>query len=328
MGLNDTKSNRSTLPFLAIALAFALPANASSPEDDARAEELFKDAKALMAAGQIDQACPKFELAKHIGAGGGAALALALCHESEGRIATALAEFREALALAVSAKRSDRVELAQARIAHLEQTVSTLIVVAPIGTELQVNGAPWDPTHSGVAIPLDPGNYVVRADDGRNNAWEATVHIGSERTAQRLEVPDLQGRLTHAIATSKRAPTDTSSEQSAHAMDGRRVVALSAIGLGVASLSASAYFGLRAMSARNTATCGDHVCPGQSPLYGRAHSMATAATATAILGLAGIGTGVLLLIARHRDSGTKEEATRLVPQVDVHAGGIAIVGTF
>src|SRR5256885_11898030 len=99
---------------------------AATPEDEARADALFREAKALMAEGKVGVACRKLEEAKHLAVGGGTVLALALCHEQEGRGATALVDFREALALAVDAKRGDRVRLAEEHLARLEANVSRL----------------------------------------------------------------------------------------------------------------------------------------------------------------------------------------------------------
>src|SRR5579872_4584840 len=71
-----------------------------SPADAQYAEQLFQEAKGDMSEGRVDMACTKLEAVRRIDGGGGTVLALAVCHEKQGREATALGEFREARLLA------------------------------------------------------------------------------------------------------------------------------------------------------------------------------------------------------------------------------------
>jgi len=308
--------------------AEALSAQAVTPADEAQAEELFREGKALMAEGYVHFACPKFALAKRIGKGGGAALALAVCHEKDGQLVAALAEFRDALVVAEASNRPDRVSLAHTHIAQLERTVSTLTIVAPTGVHVRLNDAPWEPSRYNVPIPVDPGDYVVRAEAAGKCVWQVTVHVGLVQTAQRLDVPNVDPMPAPTKSKPGRAPIVTHHDGDSHSSSKRLVLARLAIGVGAAAIGGSAYAGLSALSERTAATCGDRICPGKSAQYEHARSMATAATAIGAIGLAAIGSGFAFLITSHKGSDARNQPTRFVPRIEFGASTVTVVSSF
>src|SRR6185369_7977058 len=74
----------------------ALAAAQNASDTKAKANELFADGQHLIAAGDFDGACSKFEASLQLLDRLGVRLNLADCHERQGRTATAWAEFREA----------------------------------------------------------------------------------------------------------------------------------------------------------------------------------------------------------------------------------------
>src|SRR5262245_39437134 len=118
------------LPLALAAATSTAPVRAEPTDaDKTLAAALFREGKALMDKAEVDKgdyapACGKLEESQRLDPGGGTILNLALCHEKQGRPATAWAEFIEALGIARRDHRQARIDLAEEHIAKLEPTLS------------------------------------------------------------------------------------------------------------------------------------------------------------------------------------------------------------
>ena len=123
--------------------AYAEPVSAS---DRALAQSLFDEGRSLLESGHVHEACDRFSRSLKIEPGGGTLLNLAVCHEKEGRVATAYVEHNTALSQALREGRADREAIARKHIAVLAPIVPRLRFVratdAPAALTLLLDGAP------------------------------------------------------------------------------------------------------------------------------------------------------------------------------------------
>ncbi|WP_437666966.1 hypothetical protein [Sorangium sp. So ce1182] len=192
---------RSTsLLFIAAVKAFVCSeALAQANDDDKRnrAEALNREAAVEMAAGNYKSACPKFnQVVELVPSGIGAKMSLAKCYEGWGRLASALKTYQLAELAAKNAK-DPRREAALAKVAELEVKVATLRVVVPRpvaalpGLEITLDGEVLRPEAWNKPMPMDRGNYVLRATATGKQPWTIDVHISPDgfvasRTVQML----------------------------------------------------------------------------------------------------------------------------------------------
>ncbi|KYF60903.1 hypothetical protein BE15_43530 [Sorangium cellulosum] len=172
----------------------------SDADKRARAEVLNKEAAVEMAAGKHASACPKFkQVVELVPSGIGAKMSLAACYEQWGRLASALKAYRQA-EQAAKAARDPREAAAQARAAQLQAQVATLRVVVPNpvaalpGLEITLNGEVLGPDALNKFVPIDRGNYTLRATAKGKQPWTIEVHVSPDgfaasRTVQMLRDP-------------------------------------------------------------------------------------------------------------------------------------------
>jgi hypothetical protein len=164
------------------------------------ATELFKEGRALMSQGSYAAACPKLEESQRLDPGGGTLLNLALCHELEGRTATAWSEFHASLAFARLDGRDDREEQARHHIDALEpRLVRLTISVRPEDQipdlAVSCDDSPIGSPAWGAAIPVDPGQHVIEAQAPGHVAWRVAVDLATEGTSQTVRIPLLESQV-------------------------------------------------------------------------------------------------------------------------------------
>jgi hypothetical protein len=158
------------LPVVSIGLltGWIATAQAQTETRTAVAEALYRQARDLMAAGKLDQACPKFAESQRLDPATGTLLNLAACHEKQGKIASAWLEYSDAMVAARRDGREDRVSYARDRIAELEPKLSRLTLLLAPGADLpnltlELDGSSVGQAVVGVPTPVDPGKHTVRA---------------------------------------------------------------------------------------------------------------------------------------------------------------------
>jgi hypothetical protein len=152
----------------------------------AAAQALFEQGRDLLRAGRASEACPKLEESQRLDAAMGTLLALALCHEAEGKLASAWVEFSGVLSLAVREGHAEREHLARKRVEALKPRLSTLelrvsdAVRAINGLVVRQNDVGLGHEAWNQPVPVDGGEYRIRVQAPGFVAWEGVAHVKPE----------------------------------------------------------------------------------------------------------------------------------------------------
>lgn len=247
-----------------LGLLLSMPALAQ-PADAALAEQLFEEGKRLLEEEKYGEACPKLAESHRLDPAGGTILLLAQCHEAQGKLATAWAEYKESLARAVEAGNTRRERISRERIAALAPLLSTLTIQVPPevarlpGFRLTRGGVPLGSVLWGTAMTVDPGSHEIQASADGFEVWSQRVEIQPRADRASLTVPMLRALPEATPAASSSSLPAASSEppvsSSAPALppplpaaESSRTVAFVSIGVGVLGLGLGTYFGLRSFS--------------------------------------------------------------------------------
>jgi hypothetical protein len=324
---------------------FALEAKADpSGAERALAEALFRQAKELMTEGRIAEACSKFGESQRLDPGGGTLLNLAVCHEREGKLATAWGEFKEALAHARKEGRADRIELAEAHIAALEPQLPELALNVPEDTcqgelRILIDGYALRKPAWGAPMPVDPGNHVIEANcsdtSARVQTWSKNVQV-SVKDRARIDVPRFE-RVAEAAppaVTTSATPTPTEPALVEHTEDPgkrQRLAGYVALGAGVVGLGLGGYFGLKAIDQRSESDdkCPRDVCTDEGlELNEDARRNARLSNISLGIGLVSTVVGAWLVLSAEGPVTTKRKAALLPFSVEAFAtphGGMCSV---
>jgi hypothetical protein len=196
---------RAVLPVVLALLALpgrpALGAGRDHDADVALAEALFQEGRRLLENGDAATACPKLAESLRLDEATGTLLALAMCHEFEGRLASAWAEYAEVIVRAQREGRPDREQAARRSVRALEPRLSTLTVEVPDaaaavdGLRVERDGVALAAPAWSTAVPVDPGPHVVGASAPGRRPWSAALQIGAVADRTAVTVPVLDPEL-------------------------------------------------------------------------------------------------------------------------------------
>ncbi|HLK92094.1 MAG TPA: hypothetical protein VKZ18_19535 [Polyangia bacterium] len=181
--------------------------------DVALAEALFQEGKRLLERGEVAAACPKLAESLRLDEATGTLLALAMCHEAEGRLASAWAEYAGVVARAQTEGRMDRERAARQSVRALEPRLSTLIVEVPEGAaaleglRVERDGVALAAAGWSTAVPVDPGLHVVAARAPGRTPWSTSLRIGAAAEHLTVTVPVLAPQAPGEASAEGRAPT-------------------------------------------------------------------------------------------------------------------------
>ncbi len=293
-------------------MLLAPSARADETGDKAVAEALFRAAKEQKDKGNLAEACPKFAESHRLDPKPGTILNLALCHEAEGKTATAWADFGEAATLASRAKQGDREKFARGKAAELEQKLSYVTFTPPAelandtSLSVSVDGKALTAAAIGTKVPLDPGDHTIEAKAAGKLPWSSNVTIAEGPSEKTITIPSLEPEKANEPAPPPSAEPVAPPPNEGSSSDGsvQRLAGWIAIGVGAAGIGVGGIFGMRTLSAKDDvdAHCAGSFCDAEGlEANDRAYTSATISTIGffAGAGVAVLG-AVLLLTAPSR----------------------------
>jgi len=174
--------------------------SANAQPAGSKADELYDNGRALLAANKFVEACAAFEQSQKLESAVTTLIALATCREKLDQLATALKLFLEAERQTRSASDDKTLQLHQIaleRAAQLERRVSKLTISVPAESKIArleilrdkeiIPAEKWN--H---ALPVDGGTYTITARAPSVNDWSTRVTLANGSDSGTVGVPDLR----------------------------------------------------------------------------------------------------------------------------------------
>lgn len=323
-----------------------------SAENRAAAEVLFRDAKALSDKEQYDLACPKFQESHRIDPKPGTILNLAVCHEKQGKVASAWLDYLEAASFAARAGQKDREAFAKEQAEKLDKTIPRLVVRVPEttpGIVVKLDAAVVSEGVWGRATPINPGDHAIEATAPGYKAWSSILKIENKPGNVDAIVPKLDVETAGSpVDKPKDPPKGEGTKGNAnpdpptkHKMPDKPAPSRFnaplwvGVGLGAVGLAGMIYgtvYGAETLSLRDAGNveCGpppDETFCTKKGLELQAQAAATApySTAGVIVGGIGLGAGAALILVGLRKTNTKTKTPNkawVLPHVDRTGAGV------
>jgi hypothetical protein len=265
-------------------------------------------------------------------------LALAICHEGEGKTATAWAEFSEVASEAAKRRQTDRQAFASRHAKALADTLSHLTVVVPAevasvsGLEITKDGELVTPTTWGAPLPVDPGKHTVEARAPGRSTWRATVEVSANGGAQTVDVqlapapPVEPAPVPVAIAPPPPPPPATETVHPTRTLG----IVLGSVAL--ASLGTGIAFGAAALSKNSDATslCSRSHCDNPTAVHDsrQARDLAVFADVGIGVGVVALGAAAYLFLRAAERPVPSTGAVEVAPLATRHGLGLGIASEF
>ncbi|WP_437330979.1 hypothetical protein [Sorangium sp. So ce381] len=312
--------------------------------DKALAEGLFQDGKRLMDEGKLQEACPKLAESQRVDPTVGTLLNLAVCHEKEGKTASAWAEFTEASSLAASAGQQDRAQFAAKRASELEARLTRLVLDAAQATQtapamtITLNGKELSAAAAaGSGIPVDPGTATIEAKAPGKQPWSQRVTLDPGPSTTRVTIPPLADVAVQAAKAAPPAPPrppPARPEAARPEATGNPMRALGFVagGVGIAGLGVGAVFGVLTIQKAGDVEEG---CSGsfrcsradvEANESARTKAMVSNIAIGAGLACLGAGVAMVLMSPRSPEQAAAVERVWVAPSVASDGGRVVLGG--
>ncbi len=313
-----------------IALVLVLlvaPAQADEPDQpqvQTAAEALFLQGRTLMAEGQTEEACKRFEESRRIEPAIGTTMNLARCYLKLGRTASAWLLYRETAANARALGQLDREEHARRELLAIEPDLAKLVIEAEPAllsdrrVQILLDGALVASSVMGSEVPVDPGSHQIVVRTARAELWTGKADVEARNTQQvlipHLEVPP--DPLPPAPTAAKPRPSRAAAPvESSEWLTSRRKVALVFAGAATLSAGYAIFETFRAASANDDSdpdTCKEGATCSQAAIDNRERAFDSAGRANLAAGISGaclLSAGILWVLGAPPEQPISAQAT-------------------
>ena len=272
------------------------------------AQALFEEARTLMNAGRYDEACEKLSESQRVDPASGTLLNLAVCHEKQGKTATAWAEYSDVVAATRREGNAERQRIASHRIAELEPKLCRLSIASSADVPkatlvVRIDGSQLSPAALETPLPLDPGTHLVEIESAGRTLWSGPVNFARDGVTNVVTLVGVQ------VAGGSGAPVDVPQTRWAYVLGATGVVAL---GLG-------SYFGLRAKAEwdERNAHCAGGTCDDRAvSASDNAHALAIASDVGFGIGVTSVALAAFFALTGYAAASRADASTRIWGSVD------------
>lgn len=320
-GWSDTRFAVAMIVAVA-ALSVPRPA-AAQATDRVLAEAMFREGRELMDQNKVAEACAKFAESYRLDRALGTLVNLALCHEKDGKTATAWAEFTDAAAEA-AAEKDDREAFARRHVAALEAELPRLQLAVASATEalptleIKLDGHAIGKAAWSTPLPIDPGDHELTATADDKSSFRAKIAIPKGAGVTNAHVPALTDAPKPIVVQSIAPPPEPIAQGGT-----QRLLGYIVGGVGVAGLAVGLGFGASALSLKGDrdARCNGGFCdPEGLDKDKSARDAATISTIGVIAGGALLAGGVALVLTAPK--------TKKPVSVGIAPNGVVLGGAF
>ena len=319
-------------------LLVARGAHATDARDAVAAEALFQEGRARLEAGDFALACPKLAESLRLDPATGTLIALAACHEKEGKLASAWAEFTDAAGRATREGNEERRQLALVRAEQLKSRLSTLTVrvsddvAATPGLTIMRSNRRLGAGEWNLPLPVDGGTYTIEISAPGRLPARLSLEVPREGSPVVVNVPALAleppKKPEIARASEPRPPPPPTREKSLSRLEW---VGIGSAGAGAVTLGVGGYFLAQMFSKKGEAdpNCGgpkNNQCDGEGfPDQADAAHYGRLATGFGIAGGVLVATGASLFFVGRS---TRDEPAQVSLTVVEGGGALHVHGAF
>ncbi|HEX7480840.1 MAG TPA: hypothetical protein VF331_23765 [Polyangiales bacterium] len=316
----------------ALVVVTSCPIASAQQSSGGDADALFMAGKAKLAEKDYAQACPLLAQSFQVEPATGTLLALAICHERAGKLASAFAAYNDVVVRSEQEERPDRAKAAADRVAVLEPQLSHLRIElgaagATDGLAVRVDGELVSANRLDRALPVDGGEHTVELSAPGMQSWRSTIALADSHDDKTLAAQALAPMRESPVASTLAAPARTTSEASpaavavaaetapqttraplanpsrpladARGLSGVQTAGLLVLGTGLAGLVTASVFTLSAVryDDASAAGCNADVCTAAARAQRlQARQAGDIATVTFALGSVATAAGLLMCL--------------------------------